>query len=306
MISVAMATYNGEKYILKQLNSILKQTHQPDEVIICDDQSSDKTVFLIKNFIRKNKLEDKWKIFVNNESLGFIRNFLKAIFLTNGDIIFLSDQDDIFLQNKFEVMLHLFQQYPDCKVLNANYSIIDENSNAINNYRLHTPKRRFRMKKLNFELYLYNSNYPGFSMGFRKEIVEKIKELDIEDIYGHDIVINMIGLSLSGCYVSGEILSNYRMHQNNTSGIGKVTNNLDINSRIAQKNNELNEYEKLLSFISKNDLFLDKNIVINRKNELEKRINYLKQGSIIKLFHLLMSSKTYPKNTILGLSLIHI
>ncbi|MCQ2441204.1 MAG: glycosyltransferase [Clostridia bacterium] len=92
-ISVAMTSYNGEKFIKTQLSSLLKQIRKPDEVIIVDDVSTDNTVEIIKDFITENGLYD-WKLTVNEENLGFKQNFKKALSLATGDIIFLCDQDD--------------------------------------------------------------------------------------------------------------------------------------------------------------------------------------------------------------------
>lgn len=300
MISVAMTTYNGEKYILEQLNSIFNQNLQPDEVIICDDGSTDQTLPLIQNFIESNNLTGKWRLIKNDQSIGFINNFLKAINLTNGDVIFLSDQDDIFIQSKFRTMMEYFEQFPECMVLNANYSMIDHESKNIENYRLKPPKRRRKIEKLDFRTFLYNSNYPGFSMAFRKNIKEEIKYLDLDNIYGHDILINLIGLQKMGCYAIPDILSNYRIHTSNTSGVGGVTNNLMLESRIQQKNKELNEYIKLKKFITNNQLSLDKNIINKREKVLKKRIMYLQNKNIIFLLGILLFSRTYPKSTILG------
>ena len=241
MISVAMTTYNGEKYIIEQLNSIINQSLQPDEVIICDDGSTDKTIPLIENFIQSNSLEKKWKLVKNNYSLGFIKNFIKAINLTRGDIIFLSDQDDVFIQNKFQIMIKYFEQYPECVVLNANYSMIDKESKKIENYRIKSPKRSKKIEKLSFQSYLYNSNYPGFSIAFKKNIKKELESLNLDNVYGHDILINLIGLQQKGCYAIPDILSKYRIHTSNTSGVGEVTNDLLIISRIQQKEKELKE-----------------------------------------------------------------
>lgn len=92
-ISVALATYNGEKYIEKQLDSIRNQTIKPDEVVIVDDKSSDRTVALINEFIAVNNLVN-WKLFVNEKNVGYRKNFYNALKKVTGEVIFLSDQDD--------------------------------------------------------------------------------------------------------------------------------------------------------------------------------------------------------------------
>ena len=89
-ISVAMATYNGEKFILKQLQSIYDQSDKPFEVIISDDGSSDATVEIVQKFIRDHRLLN-WQLINNSGEHGASNNFVNAISHCNGDIIFLCD-----------------------------------------------------------------------------------------------------------------------------------------------------------------------------------------------------------------------
>ena len=93
MISIAMATYNGEKFLRYMLDSILSQTYQDIELIICDDNSSDSTCLILKEYEKNNS---RIKLYFNESNLGFIKNFEKAISLCSGDYIALSDQDDIW------------------------------------------------------------------------------------------------------------------------------------------------------------------------------------------------------------------
>lgn len=117
MISVALATYNGEKYITEQLESILFQTCPADEVIITDDGSKDGTVARIQAFIAQHNLTEKWFVYQNETNLGFAENFRKAINLTKGDLIFFSDQDDIWMKDRIEKMSEVMQRYQDMGLL---------------------------------------------------------------------------------------------------------------------------------------------------------------------------------------------
>src|ERR1700744_3577317 len=94
LISVALCTYNGEKYIKEQLDSIINQTYTCIEVIIVDDGSTDSTYDIISDYaLRDNRI----KCFKNETNLGFNKNFEKAVSLTSGEYIAISDQDDIWL-----------------------------------------------------------------------------------------------------------------------------------------------------------------------------------------------------------------
>ena len=95
MISVCMATYNGEKYIKEQISSILSEIGWEDELIVSDDNSTDMTIDIIKSF-----KDPRIQLFINPGPSGVNKNFENALKKTNGDIIFFSDQDDIWLPGK--------------------------------------------------------------------------------------------------------------------------------------------------------------------------------------------------------------
>lgn len=110
-----MATYNGERFLQEQLNSFAKQSHLPDELVICDDGSTDDTPEIILGFMNTSPF--KVNFIQNEQNLGHVQNFAKAMALCSGDIIFLSDQDDMWFPNKIETVIQVFQQYPDCWVV---------------------------------------------------------------------------------------------------------------------------------------------------------------------------------------------
>lgn len=300
IISVAISTYNGSKFILEQLNSILYQTLTPDEVIICDDCSKDDTVPIIHDFIRKNNLSSHWVLYKNEKNIGYIENFRKAISLTTGDIIFLSDQDDIFYNNKFEYAYNCFKKNKDIHLLNLNYEYIDENAERIKSIRTLTPKRR-KLSKLTFERLLYNSNYPGFSMAFTKKIRDLYLSQNLSYCYGHDILLNVLAASINGCYESNEVLTKYRIHSMNTSNVNDSLHNNRLNSRINQKEQEYDEYNKLIQLIEINNIQnINIRFINDRIGELTYRLNYLKYKRKLKAIFFILKRKTYPIHTILG------
>lgn len=102
-ISIAMATYNGESYLREQIDSILNQTVQFDEFVICDDSSTDGTWEIITDYCNR---DSRIKTYKNSHNIGFLRNFERALRLCTGRYIALSDQDDIWLPNHLEVLLN--------------------------------------------------------------------------------------------------------------------------------------------------------------------------------------------------------
>ena len=129
-ISVVMSTYNGKSFIKKQLDSILNQTVIPDEVIICDDCSSDDTVDIISNYITVNNL-NTWTLSVNKKNLGYKANFYQGILKSKGDYVFFSDQDDVWLPNKIELMMQTFNEHPEIWTINCGVCLINEFDNPI-------------------------------------------------------------------------------------------------------------------------------------------------------------------------------
>ncbi|MGA8529432.1 MAG: glycosyltransferase, partial [Acidobacteriaceae bacterium] len=100
-ISVAMATYNGEKYIREQLDSIARQSLLPYELVVTDDGSTDGTLEMVEDFARSAPFPVK--IHRNDVRLGFADNFFKAASLCEGELIAFSDQDDVWLEDKLSV-----------------------------------------------------------------------------------------------------------------------------------------------------------------------------------------------------------
>lgn len=131
-LSVALCTYNGEKYIEQQLLSIINQILPVDEIIICDDQSEDKTCNIINNIINNHKgIKTDIKFFINKQRLGVIKNFEKAINLCTGNIIFISDQDDIWNKSKTQTITNHFNEHPNIELVFTNATIIDKNGYPI-------------------------------------------------------------------------------------------------------------------------------------------------------------------------------
>ena len=120
-ISVVMATYNGAEYIEEQLDTIREQTRVADELIICDDGSTDKTVEIVRAYISKYGLDEKWHIYENPVNLGYANNFNHVASLATGDLLFFADQDDRWDTEKIRIMEKVMSEHEDCVVLCSDY-----------------------------------------------------------------------------------------------------------------------------------------------------------------------------------------
>jgi glycosyltransferase involved in cell wall biosynthesis len=127
-VSIAMATYNGAAFIEEQLQSFLYQTRQPDELIITDDGSTDKTLDIIRTFAERAPFKVWWD--QNEQNLGYAGNFNKALRHTTGDLVFLSDQDDVWFPEKIDTLAQRASE-SSALVLMNNAVLTDANLNEL-------------------------------------------------------------------------------------------------------------------------------------------------------------------------------
>lgn len=225
MISVVIATYNSEKYIIQQLESIVQQTRNVDEVIIQDDCSTDNTINVVKEFIKNNNLIN-WKIESNLQNKGYISTFKEAIKRSNGDIIILCDHDDEWVSNKVEIIEKSFNENDNVLVLATSFIKIDENGNEIpvkkkmgrsNNNLIRRSLKKGQINKMSLrDIAIYNIT-PGCTCAFSSKIKRHIEE---EYKFPHDWQIETVGACMDGLYYLDVVTTKYRIHSKNTIGLG--------------------------------------------------------------------------------------
>src|SRR5205814_1057756 len=120
----AMCTYNGGRYVGEQLDSIAAQTRRPDELIICDDRSTDETVRVVEEFAKSAGFGVR--LYVNGRNLGSTKNFERAIGLCGGELIALADQDDVWLPGKLERLEQEFERDPCAGLVFSDAEVVDE------------------------------------------------------------------------------------------------------------------------------------------------------------------------------------
>lgn len=209
MISVCIATFNSEKYIIEQINSILSQLGQEDEIVISDDGSSDDTISIIQN------LHDERIIITHNHGEhGYTPNFENALARSKGDYIFLSDHDDVWFPNKIEVCIKELQKndfvVSDAKVTNSNLEIIEES---------------YFHKRVVYRNWLgnfYKFGYLGCCMAMKRKVVEKALPFPKDHIKcTHDNWLFIVAKTFFHVKIVNEPLIYYRRHDTTTSTGGE-------------------------------------------------------------------------------------
>jgi len=211
LVSVVMATYNGERFIGAQLNSILEQTYPNLEVIIVDDGSTDGTVNLLKQYAERfNNI----RLFFNEQNIGYVRNFEKGMLLAAGDFLALSDQDDIWDRQKLRLLM---QEIGDHPVVYCNSELIDYNGNL-------TGKKLSDIKRLgNFDdclSFLVGNSAPGHAMIIRRSLVKA--SVPLAPMIPHDHWLGFVATLTGKIKFVDKVLVQYRQHNANVFGAAKV------------------------------------------------------------------------------------
>ena len=224
-LSVAMCTYNGERFLMEQLLSIVNQELPVDEIIICDDSSADNTINIINDF--KQKYNDlSIDIFVNRPQLGVVRNFEKAISKCSGDIIFLSDQDDIWAKDKTKTITDYFQNHDNIDLVFTDAILIDKDGNNLSRFSLLDAVGLYGKcltaweNGMALEMINRQNRCTGATMALKKTLKNEVLPFCKETTALHDEQLAVIGIKKRSLAVIKQPLINYRLHESNTIGIG--------------------------------------------------------------------------------------
>jgi glycosyltransferase involved in cell wall biosynthesis len=254
-ISVALTSYNGACYIREQLQSIAVQTRQPDEVILCDDASTDGTAGIIRQFIKENACRG-WTLTVNPQNIGFIANFRQALALCTGDVIFLSDQDDRWYPEKIERMALFFEQNEKVRALATSYGTIDAEGLPLKNVLpLYSRAKWWRegsLHRIRGSVF-YSNVAQGCACAFRKEVAEEYLRKGRNCRLPHDWALNLLAFVRGGLYYWKELLQDYRVHGENTIGALHAEDTIEKRAEILRRfEKDVHESRKLLSGAERN------------------------------------------------------
>ena len=289
--SVIMAVYNGEKFIVKQMDSIRNQTQAPDEVIICDDCSTDNTREIVMEYINRYNLNG-WILKFNGNNKGYYDNFFDGIKQANGQTIYLADQDDIWDLNKIKIFEDLYKSKPEIVMIQSNYVFIDSQDKKLQiEHSYHKITQKNGVVEISTKN-MCNSPGSGFTMSFRKIVSSIIFQHEFEKnkwVFSfHDILLGLTSAALGKCVLCLDVVDQHRLHDTNvTKRIGqKYVATRSKSEQIIILKRRIKEFE-IISLVcsdkSKKDLFYQFKLFNQYRYNLVEKRSFVYVPKLIKM-----------------------
>lgn len=221
---VALCTYNGEKYLEEQLESILSQTKQPDAIVICDDCSTDDTWNILNRF--KLSAPVSVKLMRNATQQGVTKNFELAVQSLETDLIFLCDQDDIWFVNKISTIHAVFLASQKTEMVFTNAVLVDANgadlgATLFGELQLSREEKQEMSRGKAFEVLCRRNVITGATAAFRRSLLSVA--LPFSDTCLHDEWLGLIASTLGGVVQLPDSTIKYRQHGKNLVGVRKLS-----------------------------------------------------------------------------------
>ncbi len=276
-ISVAFIIYNGSHYLRTQLDSILAQTLPVDEIVICDDASSDNSKKILDEY--KNNHFNLFIIHYNTKNIGPTKNIEKAIQACTGDIILLADQDDYWEANKVENIIKYFEQNPNMNGVFTNGSLMNANGELDNKYSLWDtmsfPYEAIKINnELNNNLKLYINTVEncvtGATLAIRNNLTFLQQPFPLIKHLVHDRWLAMNLAETNSVGILEEKLIRYRIHSAQAIGGMKenIENYIELNKNLFEGevniNNSINSFKDLRYILNKIEINLHIQIEISK------------------------------------------
>jgi rhamnosyltransferase len=219
-VNVVLSTYNGEKYLSVQLDSLLNQNYRNISIYIRDDGSSDKTLDIIKQYEMKtlqgidiHLLED------DCGNLGYVKSFLKIIRqIPDADYYAFCDQDDYWLPDKIERAVTILENMDSqkCLLYTSAYEVCDGNLKVLEKGHIPTPLSKLSVGKA---LSLYDGGWLlGFTCIMNHTLKDRAFNNSVVKMYSHDIWVQAVTVAFNGeIYIDKKVTAYFRRHINSTS-----------------------------------------------------------------------------------------
>jgi glycosyltransferase involved in cell wall biosynthesis len=215
-LSIAMTTYNGASYVGEQLDSIFAQSRLPDELIVCDDGSTDATPQILREYATRASF--LMRVVFNEERLGSSKNFEKAIGLCSGHIIALSDQDDVWYPRKLQSIQEKFENDPGLGLVFTNGDLIDAGGSLLPGDMWKALRLTRRMQRMvsgprTSDLFLGWPVVTGATLAFRSEFKDLILPIPADvPTFVHDRWIATLISAVARIDLLEDRLIAYRLH----------------------------------------------------------------------------------------------
>jgi len=218
-ISVAMCTFNGARHLTEQLESIAAQSRLPEELVVCDDQSADATVNIVRQFAARAPFEVQ--LCQNDGRLGAAANFAKAIGLCRGRLILLADQDDVWLPEKVHRIDCALSETPAAAFAMSDAALVDPERRPLRcrlwkMLRFSPRLQRQASRGRAFDVLLRRNVVTGATLAFRAEYRELL--LPIPPGWVHDAWIGLLLSAVARCALIPQPLIEYRQHASQQIG----------------------------------------------------------------------------------------
>ncbi len=240
-LSVLVATYQGEAFILEQLVSLTAQTELPFEIVVCDDASNDETVQRVRQFAQTSVVPVR--LFRNPKNKGYARNFFDGIEHCVGDYVAFCDQDDVWLPHKLSTLRAVITSQPQIGLVYSDCELVDQQLNSLNQ----TASQYLRLSKQQckqiqqghlFELLIRKPCVTGMTM-----LVNRHKVMAVDHSFlkmAHDYALSFAFAALGDYIYVDQSLVKYRQHTHNVVGMSKKVEAIPPLKPIEQELHELN------------------------------------------------------------------
>ena len=293
-ISVAMATYNGAKFISQQIDSILNQTIEISELVICDDCSKDDTRRILQEYVDK---DSRIRIHFNEQNLGFKKNFEEAIKFCTSEYIALSDQDDIWIPEHLELLKKTYEEN-NCVLTCGNSFAADDDCRPTG--FMSKPKTYYLSddEDEQFLQVLYSIPIQGCTAFFKRELLKDYIPIPDTQQF-HDQWLALVAITKGKIVFLKEGLLYYRTHLNNVTGGAEIGFKAKLNHLFHEKDNKFMKAQ--IVFNKDLDKFL---LPENKKAILKEAMKYYKRITrrigrftaipyFIKNYKLIYTTNTY-------------
>ena len=293
-IDILMATYNGEKYLKEQLDSILNQTYSNFRLLISDDCSKDRTREILKEYEQK---DNRIKVFYQETNLGYVKNFEFLLNQVESDIYALSDQDDVWLPKKIEKTYNKMMEtnsdlvFTDLEVVNENLETIYPSYNDFMRF-----SRKIKENKDSYLMeYLYNT-ITGCTLMSKKSFLDKILPIPTDSKYViHDSWIGLVVSLYGKVEYLDEPTIKYRQHGNNQVGTNHISHKFTKLEDV--RNLFIDVKIELFTTYVNNEYVFDEKLRIQNRQALEYFKNLQKKKYFNfkgwNVFHKLYKNETF-------------